>query len=170
MLTIHVWPKRLKEFLLTHPLYKSPFFSFTPISRLARPSPPPRAARQDLPVLLKPANHTLAFRRGISAESSFVNAKHFQPRSFSDAPTRYKVLSSITRNLRAWNGICRVMVLPPSLQVTVNRAFRFYLFLWRCAFMRLSYLCFDIFLRLFFLMEPIVLLLWILSILENDLV
>ena len=26
MLTIHVWPKRLKEFLLTHPLYKSPFF------------------------------------------------------------------------------------------------------------------------------------------------
>ena len=29
-----------------------------------------------------------------------------------------------------------------------------YLFLWRCAFMRLSYLCFDIFLRLFFLMDP----------------
>ena len=25
MLTIHVRPKRLKEFLLTHPLYKSPF-------------------------------------------------------------------------------------------------------------------------------------------------
>ena len=24
MLTIHVWPKRLKEFLLTHSLYKSP--------------------------------------------------------------------------------------------------------------------------------------------------
>lgn len=24
MLTIHVWSKRLKEFLLTHPLYKSP--------------------------------------------------------------------------------------------------------------------------------------------------
>lgn len=24
MLTIHVWPKRLKEFLLAHPLYKSP--------------------------------------------------------------------------------------------------------------------------------------------------
>jgi hypothetical protein len=24
MLTIHVWPKQLKEFLLTHPLYKSP--------------------------------------------------------------------------------------------------------------------------------------------------
>ena len=24
MLTIHVWPKRPKEFLLTHPLYKSP--------------------------------------------------------------------------------------------------------------------------------------------------
>ena len=63
----------------------------TPISRLARPSPPPRGARQDLPALLKPANHTLAFSRGISAESSFVNAKHFQPRSFSDAPTRYKV-------------------------------------------------------------------------------
>ena len=31
-----------------------------------------------------------------------------------------------------------------------------YLFLWRCAFMRLSYLCFDIFFRRFFLMEPIV--------------
>ena len=26
MLTIHVWPKRLKAFLLTHPLYKSPNF------------------------------------------------------------------------------------------------------------------------------------------------
>ena len=26
MLTIHVWPRRLKEFLLTHPLYKSPSF------------------------------------------------------------------------------------------------------------------------------------------------
>ena len=32
---------------------------------------------------------------------------------------------------------------------------RAYLFLWRCAFIRLSYLCFDIFLRRFFLMEPI---------------
>ena len=78
----------------------------------ARPSPPPRAARQDLPVLLKPANHTLAFRRGISAESSFVNAKHFQPRSFSDAPTRYKVLSSITRNL-SWKFLLTVIVSPP---------------------------------------------------------
>ena len=28
MLTIHVWPKRLKEFLLTHPLYKSPTVAF----------------------------------------------------------------------------------------------------------------------------------------------
>ena len=27
MLTIHVWPRRLKEFLLTHPLYKSPWHS-----------------------------------------------------------------------------------------------------------------------------------------------
>ena len=27
MLTIHVWPKRLKEFLLTHPLYKSPILT-----------------------------------------------------------------------------------------------------------------------------------------------
>ena len=25
MLTIHVWPKWVKEFLLTHPLYKSPY-------------------------------------------------------------------------------------------------------------------------------------------------
>jgi len=25
MLTISVWPRRLKEFLLTHPLYKSPW-------------------------------------------------------------------------------------------------------------------------------------------------
>ena len=24
MLTIHVWPRWVKEFLLTHPLYKSP--------------------------------------------------------------------------------------------------------------------------------------------------
>ena len=70
-----------------------------PISHPARPPAPSRAARQDLPALLKPVYHTLAFRRGISAESSFVNAKHFQPRSFSDAPTRYRVLSSITRNL-----------------------------------------------------------------------
>ena len=32
MLTISVWPRRLKEFLLTHPLYKSPsalLLSFT---------------------------------------------------------------------------------------------------------------------------------------------
>ena len=29
------------------------------------------------------------------------------------------------------------------------------MFLWRCAFMRLSYLCFDIFFRRFFLIEPI---------------
>jgi len=29
MLTIHVWPKRLKEFLLTHPLYKSPLALLT---------------------------------------------------------------------------------------------------------------------------------------------
>ena len=28
MLTIHVWPRRLKEFLLTHPLYKSPRFIY----------------------------------------------------------------------------------------------------------------------------------------------
>ena len=28
MLTIHIWPKRLKEFLLTHSLYKSPFLIF----------------------------------------------------------------------------------------------------------------------------------------------
>ena len=28
MLTIHVWPRRLKEFLLSHPLYKSPFDFF----------------------------------------------------------------------------------------------------------------------------------------------
>ena len=25
MLTIHVWPRWVKEFLLTHPLYKSPY-------------------------------------------------------------------------------------------------------------------------------------------------
>ena len=30
MLTIHVWPKWLKEFLLTHPLYKSPVVQVTP--------------------------------------------------------------------------------------------------------------------------------------------
>ena len=29
MLTIHVWPRRLKEFLLTHPLYKSPSSSWS---------------------------------------------------------------------------------------------------------------------------------------------
>ena len=38
----------------------------------------------------------------ISPGSSFVNAKHFAPRSFSDAPTRYKSLSSTIRNL-SWN-------------------------------------------------------------------
>ena len=27
MLTIHVWPRWLKNFLLTHPLYKSPMVS-----------------------------------------------------------------------------------------------------------------------------------------------
>ena len=28
MLTISVWPRRLKEFLLTHPLYKSPWYQW----------------------------------------------------------------------------------------------------------------------------------------------
>ena len=57
MLTIHVWPKWLKEFLLTHPLYKSPhmgvivhpyspintkcrFVSFPPILLRLRPIAP----------------------------------------------------------------------------------------------------------------------------------
>ncbi len=35
MLTIHVWPRRLKEFLLTHPLYKSPGVKYTEIDTLA---------------------------------------------------------------------------------------------------------------------------------------
>ena len=49
-----------------------------------------------------------------------------------------------TQNSRtAWSG-------------SPQSATRAYLFLWRCAFMRLSYLCFDIFFRRFFLMEPIV--------------
>ena len=30
MRTIHVWPRRLEEFLLTHPLYKSPTFHTYP--------------------------------------------------------------------------------------------------------------------------------------------
>jgi hypothetical protein len=34
MLTIHVWPKRLKEFLLTHSLYKSPSNPATALDRL----------------------------------------------------------------------------------------------------------------------------------------
>ena len=29
MLTIHVWPRWLKDFLLTHPLYKSPLLNMT---------------------------------------------------------------------------------------------------------------------------------------------
>ena len=32
MLTISVFPRRLKEFLLTHPLYKSPSFVFAAIA------------------------------------------------------------------------------------------------------------------------------------------
>ena len=32
--------------------------------------------------------HTLAFSNGIDDASSFAKAKHFEPRSFSDAPTR----------------------------------------------------------------------------------
>ena len=30
MPAIHVWPKRLKEFLLAHPLYKSPTVQYRP--------------------------------------------------------------------------------------------------------------------------------------------
>jgi len=33
MLTIHVWPKRLKEFLLTNPLYKSPNLTIAHLPR-----------------------------------------------------------------------------------------------------------------------------------------
>ena len=36
MLTIHVWPKRLKAFLLTHPLYKSPSGHYTASSKWNR--------------------------------------------------------------------------------------------------------------------------------------
>lgn len=43
MLTIHVWPKRLKEFLLAHPLYKSPpktaAYSSLPDIALAKSGP-----------------------------------------------------------------------------------------------------------------------------------
>ena len=35
--------------------------------------------------------------RVMSPGSSLVNAKHFAPRSFSDAPTRYSSLSSMMR-------------------------------------------------------------------------
>ena len=34
MLTIHVWPKWLKEFLLTHPLYKSPMIAQSSIEKV----------------------------------------------------------------------------------------------------------------------------------------
>ena len=37
MLTISVWPRRLKEFLLTHPLYKSP--TAFEAATLLRPTP-----------------------------------------------------------------------------------------------------------------------------------
>ena len=42
MLTIHVWPKRLKEFLLTHSLYKSPPILRSPcvIDTIHRPPAP----------------------------------------------------------------------------------------------------------------------------------
>ena len=52
-----------------------------------------------------------------------MNAKHFQPRSFSDAPTRYKVLSSITRNL-SWKFLLTVIVSPPccALNLAVSLA------------------------------------------------
>ena len=43
--------------------------------------------------------HTLAFRLEISEVSSFVKAKHFQPRSFREAPIRYSARSSMMRNL-----------------------------------------------------------------------
>ena len=39
MLTIHVWPKRLKAFLLTHPLYKSPLSPIKPQQVPAMPKP-----------------------------------------------------------------------------------------------------------------------------------
>ena len=42
MLTISVWPRRLKEFLLTHPLYKSPNFFVDKIDRLDGDKDKPR--------------------------------------------------------------------------------------------------------------------------------
>ena len=44
MLTIHVWPKRLKEFLLTHPLYKSG--DLPPSSRVTTASSPSSCMRK----------------------------------------------------------------------------------------------------------------------------
>ena len=40
MLTIHVWPRRLKEFLLTHPLYKSPRGGISPTAQQCRVAMP----------------------------------------------------------------------------------------------------------------------------------
>ena len=40
MLTIHVWPRWVKEFLLTHPLYKSPhtLIRYNAVSQIGKAS------------------------------------------------------------------------------------------------------------------------------------
>ena len=55
MLTIHVLPRRLKEFLLTHPLYKSTTLrsigTHNPLSARGAFHPPPAASRIDAPFI-----------------------------------------------------------------------------------------------------------------------
>ena len=59
MLTISVWPRRLKEFLLTHPLYKSPCADKLlneAVDRLPRLDRPDPAAGNRLETVVRPGD------------------------------------------------------------------------------------------------------------------
>ena len=99
-------------------------------------------------------------RGGSARNSTPVDSRRLgsgTARSRSDWPpygTVWLLNSWAVEQLNSWIVKNRKpRIFRPGVPVTATRA---YLFLWRCAFMRLSYLCFDIFFRRFFLMEPIV--------------
>jgi len=68
MLTIHVWPKRLKEFLLTHPLYKSPFLTGTALEK----------TEMLIPTTPRPPTHLLqrGWAVGVYSDGDIANALH----------------------------------------------------------------------------------------------
>ena len=82
MRTIHVWPRRLKEFLLTHPLYKSPpSVQNLDAGRINRD-------RKDLPEGANvPESHALYALGQMRLKIEFAEACGIEPeKPFSDNP------------------------------------------------------------------------------------